>query len=314
MVFDFGSEMFVWSGKFAALEDRKKAFQLAKALWDTGYDYSECSINPIFQRPTPAELSKGAVRPAWALLKSAKQHMEPVLFREKFIDWPDTTQLIKVKRQESDENSKNSGDSPSIVPSGPPTALMPFDAQAMVENRLEDPDLELEGTHLGRGVEFYDQAERRLHKVSSLSVKVWHLMDYEKVPLDPVSHGQFHARDTFIIRWQYRVTVTGKTIKGQPSVHGLLGRDRFCYFIWQGAQAPPTDLGASALTAVELDEERGPHVRLEQGSEPPAFLALFQGKPRRFFVCLRCSRPFCVTDELISHFFLSGWSRTDGRA
>lgn len=107
---------------------------------------------------------------------------------------------------------------------------------------------------------------------------MWHLADYEKVLLDQVSRGQFHSRDTYIIRWQYRITVTGKDLKGQPSVHGLLGRDRFCYFIWHGAQAPPTDQGASALKTVELDEERGPHVRVQQGHEPPAFLAIFQGK------------------------------------
>lgn len=106
---------------------------------------------------------------------------------------------------------------------------------------------------------------------------MWHLADYEKVLLDQVSRGQFHSRDTYIIRWQYRITVTGKDLKGQPSVHGLLGRDRFCYFIWHGAQAPPTDQGASALKTVELDEERGPHVRVQQGHEPPAFLAIFQG-------------------------------------
>lgn len=29
---------------------------------------------------------------------------------------------------------------------------------------------------------------------------------------------------------------------------------------------------------VELDEERGPHVRVAMGSEPPAFLNLFQGR------------------------------------
>ena len=107
---------------------------------------------------------------------------------------------------------------------------------------------------------------------------MWHLLDYEKVLVDEVSRGQFHCRDTYIIRWQYRITVTGKDLKGQPSVHGLLGRDRFCYFIWHGAQAPPTDQGASALKTVELDEERGPHVRVQQGHEPPAFLAIFQGK------------------------------------
>ncbi|KAI9563176.1 hypothetical protein GHT06_010634 [Daphnia sinensis] len=270
MVFDFGSEMYVWSGKMTPLEVRKRAMQLAKELWDQGYDYTECAINPVFQKATSEEQSKGQQRPSWALLRSAKQHMEPVLFREKFFDWPDKSGLIKVKSQDSEE--KAVGVVTDI------SSLEPCDAQLMLDNQVDDPDLELEGAHLGRGVEYYDEAERRLQQISTLSVKVWHLQDYEKVLMDEVSRGQFHSRDTYIIRWQYRITVTGKDLKGQPSVHGLLGRDRFCYFIWHGAQAPPTDQGASALKTVELDEERGPHVRVQQGHEPPAFLAIFQGR------------------------------------
>lgn len=155
MVFDFGCEMYVWSGKMAPLEARKKAMQLAKELWNRGYDYSECAINPVFQRPTNAEQSKGEQRPDWALLRPAKQHMEPVLFREKFFDWPDKSNLIKVK--ESDEKAISSGTDI--------TTLEPYDAQSMLDNQLDDPDLELEGSHLGRGVEYYDQAERRLQQV-----------------------------------------------------------------------------------------------------------------------------------------------------
>jgi len=52
MVFDFGSEMYIWSGKFAPVERRKKAMDLAKDLWNAEYDYTECDINPIYQRVT----------------------------------------------------------------------------------------------------------------------------------------------------------------------------------------------------------------------------------------------------------------------
>ena len=40
--------------------------------------------------------------------------------------------------------------------------------------RLE-PDLELEGSHLGRGREFYDIEERRQYIVETLGVKAWHV-------------------------------------------------------------------------------------------------------------------------------------------
>lgn len=161
MVFDFGSEMFVWSGKMAPLEDRKKAMDLAKELWNRGYDYSECAINPVFQRVTPPEQSKGQQRPEWALLRSAKQHMEPVLFREKFFDWPDKSGLIKIKSQDSEEKTTTINTPTDI------SSLERYDARSMLDHKLDDPDLELEGSHLGRGIEYYDEAERRLQQVRS---------------------------------------------------------------------------------------------------------------------------------------------------
>ncbi|XP_023234443.1 uncharacterized protein LOC111634006 [Centruroides sculpturatus] len=47
LVFDFGSEMYIWQGKTAPFEKRKVAVVLAKELWEQGYDYSECDINPL---------------------------------------------------------------------------------------------------------------------------------------------------------------------------------------------------------------------------------------------------------------------------
>lgn len=46
-VFDFGSEMYVWTGKHVPFDRRKKLLKLAIELWDAGYDYSRCDINPL---------------------------------------------------------------------------------------------------------------------------------------------------------------------------------------------------------------------------------------------------------------------------
>ena len=46
-VYDFGSEMYVWTGKHVPFVDRKKAVKLARELWDSGYDYSDANINPV---------------------------------------------------------------------------------------------------------------------------------------------------------------------------------------------------------------------------------------------------------------------------
>lgn len=47
LVFDFGSEMYIWHGKEVTLAQRKVAFQLAKHLWNGTFDYTNCDINPL---------------------------------------------------------------------------------------------------------------------------------------------------------------------------------------------------------------------------------------------------------------------------
>lgn len=73
--------MYVWSGKSAPLSGRREAAALARELWDEGFDYSDCEWSPL----GPLQ----GVRPPWALFCKISQNMEPVLFREKFQDWPD---------------------------------------------------------------------------------------------------------------------------------------------------------------------------------------------------------------------------------
>lgn len=47
LVFDFGGEVYVWTGKDVSLGDRKVAVKLGKQLYGGSYDYSNCRVNPL---------------------------------------------------------------------------------------------------------------------------------------------------------------------------------------------------------------------------------------------------------------------------
>lgn len=95
-MFDFGSELYIWSGKNAASDARRAGLSLAQELWEAGFDYSECDISPLGTEVC-------GQRPAWALLGKLNQHMETSLFREKFLDWPEFSRVIRVKEREGDD-------------------------------------------------------------------------------------------------------------------------------------------------------------------------------------------------------------------
>nr|CAD7587262.1 unnamed protein product [Timema genevievae] len=273
LVFDYGSELYVWSGKTAPLGQRRVAKRLAQELWEDGYDYSDCDVCPLSvtellgANRTGSTVSKqSSTRPPWALLAKVTQHMETILFREKFLDWPDFTRVIRIKGCDDEDKQTDAG-----------MDLKPCDAKLMLEPNLTEPDMELEGNHLGRGTKYFDEETHRHYEITTQSVTMWHILEFEYTQLPQISLGQFHSGDSYVVRWRYVVTVTGRELNGQPSRHSAVGRDRCAYFCWQGSDASLNEQGAAALLTVELDEELGPQVRVVQGAEHPVFLHLFQG-------------------------------------
>ncbi|XP_066940406.1 supervillin isoform X3 [Macrobrachium rosenbergii] len=267
LVFDFGAELYVWAGKRACGDERKVGLALARELWEETYDYSDCDINPIMPMTPLSQAELKGSRPEWGLCAKLTENVETILFKEKFIDWPDTAQQSRIKEVKKDLNR--------YVP--PVSELQPCDASVMLETLPLEPDLVLEMSHLGRGVEYYDEEERRLLSISTNDYKVWHVSEYGKVLVEADVNNHLFAGDTYVVRWYYLVTATGRTLKGEPSKHNVTGRSRVAYFFWQGRGSSVSDKGASALMTVELDEERGPHIRVSMGTEPPAFLNLFKG-------------------------------------
>lgn len=93
-VFDFGSELYVWNGKFAEKNKRNMGLQLGQQLCNEIYDMSECIIHPF--EPLNEQIKmENASRPNWTLFGKQNQNVETLLFKGKFIDWPSDFEEIK---------------------------------------------------------------------------------------------------------------------------------------------------------------------------------------------------------------------------
>nr|XP_008110578.1 PREDICTED: supervillin isoform X27 [Anolis carolinensis] len=266
LVFDFGSEVYVWHGKEVTLGQRKVAFQLAKHLWNGTFDYANCDINPL----DPGECNsliprKGQGRPDWAIFGRLTEHNETILFKEKFLDW---TELKKPAE-------KNSSESP--LKEETKSDAKPYDIMRMVPLPETTVGTVLDGMNIGRGYGLIEGEDRRQFEIITISVDVWHILEFDYSRLPKQSIGQFHEGDTYVVKWKYLVsTSVGSRQKGDLQTR-VVGKEKCVYFFWQGRHSTVSEKGTSALMTVELDEERGAQVQVLQGKEPPCFLQCFQG-------------------------------------
>uniref|UniRef100_A0A672JX70 Supervillin-like n=1 Tax=Sinocyclocheilus grahami TaxID=75366 RepID=A0A672JX70_SINGR len=260
LVLDFGSEVYVWHGKEVTLAQRKVAFQLAKHLWNGTFDYTNCDINPL----DPGECNdliprKGHGRPDWAVFGRLTQHNETILFKEKFLDWSDT------KKSTKNGDSHHRGGE-----------CRPYNASLMLMTVWTPVKTVLDGVDVGRGYGLVEGGEGRNFEISTLSVDVWHILEFDYSRLPKQSIGQFHEGDTYVVKWKYMIsTAVGKRLHSERIIGP--GKEKCCYFFWQGRNSTVSEKGTSALMTVELDEERGAQVQVQQGKEPPCFLQCFNG-------------------------------------
>ncbi|XP_034564247.1 LOW QUALITY PROTEIN: supervillin [Notolabrus celidotus] len=273
LVFDFGGEVYVWTGKDVSLSDRKVAVKLGKQLYSGSYDYSNCRVNPLNASCTDKDVPlQGEGRPSWTLFGRLSEHNETALFREKFLDWAER------KKEEAAQLEEVKSPAHCTDRTSFDLELQPCNAKALLDNEPDPVKTVLENVDVQRGHGIVRADDGRQAELATVAVEAWHIKEHGEEELPEESLGQLHEGDAYIIRWKYSITtLVGKRQKPGELSAGAPGRERTACFFWQGRQSSVSEKGTSALMTVELGSHRGAQVLVTEGKEPPCFLQLFQG-------------------------------------
>ncbi|XP_062301904.1 supervillin isoform X3 [Osmerus eperlanus] len=281
LVFDFGSEVYLWQGKDVSHGDRKVALQLAQQVWGGAYDYRNCRVNPLDPAHCNANIQPcGEGRPGWALFGLVSEGNETVLFREKFLDREEKNRcreepapLVQVTQSLSTPVSPVP--EVTMMPTMPPHSdgLCPCDAKALVAGEGVARDTlahaALQGLGLQRGQGRVTLEDGRQGELCTVAVDTWHIQEGGDCEVAMESPGQLHEGDAYLVRWTYTINST----VGQGDSPGDPDKEVSALFFWRGRHSSVSGWGMSALTT----HHKGAQVEVRQGKEPPCFLQLFRG-------------------------------------
>uniref|UniRef100_A0A3P9H4A8 Supervillin c n=1 Tax=Oryzias latipes TaxID=8090 RepID=A0A3P9H4A8_ORYLA len=307
LVFDFGSEVYLWHGRDASPARRDVALQLTQQVWVGEYDYSNCRVNPLDPtRCNPSIHLKGASRPSWALLAVVSEGEETALFKEKFLGWT-------FSKGDAQDDVSASTETPVILTKSThlesPASLdvlCPCDAKALVSGESHEGGgsvcTVLEGVDVQRGCGVITLEEGHQMELKTVAVDTWHVQEFDDSEIAVESSGQLHEGDSYVVRWTYSVMAVDND--SDESERASRSEEKTAFFLWRGRHSSVSGRDTAAFLSIGLKNHEESQVVVPQGEEPPCFLQLFQGglvihkgKREETFTSAEW-RLFCVRGEL----------------